>query len=61
MPTYKDLLHYGQIIRDKNYQTTIGSAIRITKWDYENEIYITVKKDGYLITMSKESEVLKCQ
>lgn len=61
MPTYENLLHYGQILEDKNHETKEGSFIRITKWNYQGQIYNSIKLNGDLIAIAEEREVLRCQ
>lgn len=61
MPTMVDLVRYGQILADKNHETKEGSFIRITKWEYEGQVYNSVKMNGDLIAIMEESEVLRCQ
>lgn len=59
MPTYKtyeNLLHYGKILADKNHETKEGSFIRITRWEYSEQIYTSVKLNGDLIAIAEERE-----
>lgn len=59
MPTYENLLHYGYTIEDKNHETKEGSFIRITKWNYHGQIYISVKLNGDIVAIAEEREELK--
>lgn len=61
MPTIVDLIRYGQKLEDKNHETKEGSFIRITKWNYQGQIYNSVKLNGDLVAIMEESEVLRCQ
>ena len=56
MPTYENLLHYGKILADKNHETKEGSFIRITKWNYQGQIYNSVKMNGDIIAIAEERE-----
>ena len=50
-PTYKDLLHYGRIMSDKEHITTEGINIRFTTWEYGPGRYVTVKCDGEVVVI----------
>ena len=50
MPTYKTLLHYGEITAD--YQDE-KSNTRITHFHYGNENYKVVKQNGKVISLKK--------
>ena len=38
-PFYNILRHYGEIIADKNHETTEGNFIRFTTYKYDNIYY----------------------
>ena len=56
-PFYNILKHYGEIIADKNHETTEGHFIRFTTSRYEGVCYIVTMFDGEEILLAEKDEV----
>ena len=56
---YNELKHYGEIIADKNHETTEGHFIRFTTFKYREMYYIVVMADGILLAISEHNDVYK--
>ena len=61
MPTIVELLRYGIILEDDGYETKCGNFIRIYKVEYNEKNYYIAKRNGDLVAIMEESEVLRCQ
>ena len=56
---YNELRRYGEIIADKNHETTEGHFIRFTTFKYREMYYIVVMTDGILLAISEHNDVYK--
>lgn len=54
---YNTLRHYGDIIADKNHETTESHCIRFTTYKYNNAYYIVTMFDGILVAVSEHNDV----
>ena len=54
---YNTLRHYGEIIADKEHETTEGMFIRFTTYKYEEQYYIVIMADGNLMAISETNNV----
>ena len=54
---YNTLRHYGEIIADKEHETTEGMFIRFTTFKYEEQYYIVIMADGDLMAISETNDV----
>lgn len=52
MPTYKDLLHYGEIIFDE--EIVKETFTRVTVFLYDNHKYTVTKRNGLVISIIEE-------
>ena len=57
MEMYKTLVRYGQIIADKNHETTEGHFIRFTTFKYNDKYYVAVKCDGIVILVAEKDDI----
>lgn len=60
---YNTLRHCGEIIADKNHETTEGHFIRFTTYKYNDIYYIVTMFDGIVIAISETNDIhkaLKC-
>lgn len=54
---YNDLKHYGEIIADKNHETTEGNFIRFTTFKYEDNFYIITMFNGDVIMITEKADI----
>ena len=54
---YRTLVCYGEIIADKNHETTEGHFIRFTTFKYNDKYYVTVKCDGVVILVAEKDDI----
>lgn len=54
---YKELQRYGEIIADKNHETTEGHFIRFTTYLFENVYYVVVMFDGYVMAVAEKEDI----
>ena len=54
---YNTLRHYGEIIADKEHETTEGMFIRFTTYKYKEQYYIVIMADGNLMAISETNDV----
>ncbi len=54
---YDILRHYGEIIADKNHETTEGNFIRFTTFKYNDIYYIVIMCNGILVAISETNDV----
>ena len=51
---YDELRRYGNIIADKNHETTEGHFIRFTTYEFEDKYYIVTMFDGDVMTVVED-------
>lgn len=51
---YNELRHYGEIIADKNHETTEGHFIRFTTYKFEDKHYVVTMFDGEVMTVAEK-------
>lgn len=51
---YDELRKYGNIIADKNHETTEGHFIRFTTYEFEDKYYIVTMFDGDVMTVVED-------
>ena len=49
---YKEFVRYGEILSDKNFDIE-GNHIRMTVFNYENEKYLTIRRNGECVHIEK--------
>ena len=54
---YKTLVCYGEIIADKNHETTEGNFIRFTAFKYNDKYYTAVKCNGVVILVAEKDDI----
>lgn len=54
---YDALRHYGEIIADKNHETTEGHFIRFTTFKYNNAYYVVTMFDGQIIMVAEKEDM----
>ena len=54
---YNELKHYGEIIADKNHETTEGHFIRFTTYKFEDKYYVTTMFDGMVIMVAEKDDI----
>ena len=54
---YKTLVRYGEIIADKNHETTEGNFIRFTTFKYNDTYYVAVKCNGEVILVAEKDDL----
>ena len=54
---YNELKRYGEIIADKNHETTEGHFIRFTTYKFEDKYYITTMFDGVVIMVAEKDDI----
>ena len=55
---YDELKRYGNIIADKNHETTEGHFIRFTTYEFEDKYYIVTMFDGEVMTVAEDNYIL---
>ena len=56
---YNELRRYGNIISDKNHETTEGHFIRFTTYEFEDNYYVVVMFDGDVMMVVEDEEMRK--
>ena len=54
---YDILRHYGEIIADKNHDTTEGNFIRFTTFKYGKSYFIVTMFNGDVMAISETNDV----
>ena len=54
---YNELKHYGEIIADKNHETTEGHFIRFTAYLFEDRYYVVTMFDGDVFMVVEKEDV----
>lgn len=54
---YNELRHYGEIIADKNHETTEGHFIRFTTYLFEDRYYVVTMFDGVVLMVAEKEDV----
>ena len=54
---YNELKHYGEIIADKNHETTEGHFIRFTTYKYNDTYYVVTMFDGSVIIVAQKDDI----
>ena len=54
---YKELQHYGNIIADRNHETTEGHFIRFTTYEFEGVYYVVTMFDGVVVLVAEKDGV----
>ena len=54
---YDELRRYGNIIADKNHETTEGHFIRFTTYEFEDMYYIVVMFDGDVMIVVEDEDM----
>lgn len=54
---YNELRRYGDIIADKNHETTEGHFIRFTTYKFEDRYYIVTMFDGIVLMVAEKEDI----
>lgn len=54
---YNELKHYGEIIADKNHETTEGHFIRFTTYLFEDRYYVVTMFDGDVVMVTEKEDI----
>lgn len=54
---YNTLKHYGEIIADKNHETTEGHFIRFTTYLFEDRYYVVTMFDGAVLVVTEKEDI----
>ena len=54
---YNELKHYGEIIADKNHETTEGHFIRFTTYLFEDRYYVVTMFDGTVFSVAEKDDI----
>ena len=54
---YDELRHYGEIIADKNHETTEGHFIRFTTYLFKDKYYIVTMFDGDVLMIAEKEDI----
>lgn len=54
---YDELRRYGDIIADKNHETTEGHFIRFTTYKFEDKYYVVTMFDGDVFMVAEKSDI----
>lgn len=54
---YDELRHYGNIIADKEHETTEGVFIRFTTYEFEGMYYVVTKVDGNVFMIAEKEDI----
>jgi hypothetical protein len=54
---YNELRHYGNIIADRNHETTEGNFIRFTTYEFEGKYYVVIMFNGDLMAAYEDNEM----
>ena len=55
---YDELRRYGNIIADKDHETTEGHFIRFTTYEFENMYYIVTMFDGDVMMVAEDDYII---
>ena len=54
---YNELKRYGNIIADRNHETTEGHFIRFTTYEFEGVYYVVTMFDGVVVLVAEKDGV----
>ena len=54
---YNELKHYGNIIADRNHETTEGHFIRFTTYLFEDRYYVVIMFDGDVFMVAEKEDI----
>jgi hypothetical protein len=54
---YDELRRYGNIIADKNHETTEGHFIRFTTYEFEGSYYVATMFDGEIFMVAEKDDL----
>lgn len=54
---YNELRRYGEIVADKNHETTEGHFIRFTTYKFEDKYYVVTMFDGSVIMVADKADI----
>lgn len=54
---YDILRHYGEIIADKNHETTEGNFIRFTTFKYGKTYFVVIMFNGNVFMIAEKEDV----
>ena len=54
---YDELRRYGDIIADKNHETTEGHFIRFTTYKFEDVYYVVTMFDGVVFMVAEKEDI----
>lgn len=54
---YDELRRYGNIIADKNHETTEGHFIRFTTYEFEEVYYVVTMFDGEVFMVAEKDDL----
>ena len=54
---YDELRRYGEIIADKNHETTEGHFIRFTTYLFEDRYYVVTMFDGDVFMVAEKEDI----
>ena len=54
---YRTLVRYGEIIADKEHETTEGNFIRFTTFKYEDTFYVAVICNGAVMLVAEKEDM----
>jgi len=54
---YNTLKHYGEIIADKNHETTEGHFIRFTTYLFEDRYYVVTMFNGDVMMVVEKADI----
>lgn len=54
---YDELRRYGNIIADKEHETTEGTFIRFTTYEFEDMYYVVTKVNGNVFMITEKEDI----
>ena len=54
---YDELRRYGNIIADKQHETTEGTFIRFTTYEFEGMYYVVTMVDGNVFMVAEKEDI----
>lgn len=54
---YDELRRYGKILADKNHETTEGTFIRFTTYEFEGMYYVVTMVDGAVFMVAEKEDI----
>ena len=54
---YDELRRYGNIISEKNHETTEGHFIKFTTYEFEDRYYVVIMFDGDVMMVVEDEEM----